>query len=66
MATCRFYPFLTKEKLLPNIDGVHVVGGNLHSSPWLVLTNNLSSHGAHVFNAAWTALHTLQERIHFM
>jgi hypothetical protein len=28
---------LPKEKLLPNIDGVRIVGGKLHSTPWLFL-----------------------------
>jgi hypothetical protein len=33
--------FLTKRKLLPNTDGVYIVGGKLHSSPWLVLMVSL-------------------------
>jgi hypothetical protein len=28
----------SKEKLLPNIDVIYIVGGNSHSSPWLFLT----------------------------
>jgi hypothetical protein len=31
-----------KEKLLPNIDGVHIVRGNSHSSPWLFLAKRLT------------------------
>jgi hypothetical protein len=74
---------------LPNIDGVRIIGGKSHSSPWLVLMRQsytivvsipAEKHNryiftyiatyppsdAHVFNATWTALHTLQERIHVL
>jgi hypothetical protein len=34
---CRSYAFSPKEKGVPNIDGIRVVGGKMHSSPWLVL-----------------------------
>jgi hypothetical protein len=27
-----------QKKRLPNIDGIRIIGGNSHSSPWLVLT----------------------------
>jgi hypothetical protein len=33
MTICRFYPFLNKKKVLPNIDDVHIIGGKSHSSP---------------------------------
>jgi hypothetical protein len=33
-----FVPHQKKKKLLSIIDVVRVVGGNSHSSPWLVLT----------------------------
>jgi hypothetical protein len=32
----------SKEKLLPNIDVIYIVGGNSHSSPWLFLTKWLT------------------------
>jgi hypothetical protein len=34
-----------KEMLLPHIGGVHIVGGNSHSSSWLVLTIWLTKRG---------------------
>jgi hypothetical protein len=34
---CRSYASSPKEKGMPNIDGIRVVGGKMHSSPWLVL-----------------------------
>jgi hypothetical protein len=32
MAKCRSYTFLTKRKVLPNIDSIHIIGGKSHSS----------------------------------
>jgi hypothetical protein len=43
--TCWSYPFITKEKLLPNIDSVRIVGGKTHSTLWLVLTIRLTETG---------------------
>jgi hypothetical protein len=34
-----------KEKLLPHIGGIHIVGGNSHSSSWLVLMIWLAKRG---------------------
>jgi hypothetical protein len=43
MTTCRLYPFLTKRKLLLNIDGVCVVDDKSHSTPWLALSDTTYS-----------------------
>jgi hypothetical protein len=37
--------FSLKEKLLPHIGSVRIIGGNSHSSSWLVLTIQLMKHG---------------------
>jgi hypothetical protein len=33
LTKCGSYMFLTKRKALPNIDGVHIIGGKSHSPP---------------------------------
>jgi hypothetical protein len=32
MGKCQSYKFLTKRKVLPNIDSIHIIGGKSHSS----------------------------------
>jgi hypothetical protein len=41
-----------KEKILPHIGGIHIVGGNSDSSPWLVLTIRLTKHGQCTYGRA--------------
>jgi hypothetical protein len=43
MTQCRSYLFLTKKKLLPHISGIRIVGGKLHSTPWLALAIQLTN-----------------------
>jgi hypothetical protein len=88
MTMCRSYTFLTERKLLPNIDGICIVGGkvalilvvsssgttyaNVVSIPaeehnrYMTYNITYPRSGTHVFNVVWTALHTLQERIHVL
>jgi hypothetical protein len=41
-----------KEKLLPNIDGLRIIGSNSHSSPWLVPMIQLTKRGYHTYRRA--------------
>jgi hypothetical protein len=52
MTICLSYLFLTKEKLLPHIGGVCIVGGKSHLTPWLALTILLMKRGYRTYRRA--------------
>jgi hypothetical protein len=80
-AICRPYTFLTKEKGVPNIYGIRIVGGKVTLIPvvnssgmtsakahnrYMTYITTYPPRGTHVFDAARIILHTLRECIHIL